>query len=97
MVDFIASAFIDVCGAFEQRPISIRKAAHLMDVDRRTIQRWFGQGLQKARFRGKVYTSRCALQAFGKIDTSIAVGSLSSRKKAAQDKADADALTALGV
>jgi hypothetical protein len=50
----------------KERPLSIKRAAAVLDVDRRTIERWFTLGLERIKLGGKVYTSRGALYRFSK-------------------------------
>lgn len=47
-------------------PLTVAKAAELMDVHRRTIEAWFAIGLERCKAGRRVYTTRQALQRFVK-------------------------------
>lgn len=53
----------------KERPLSIKRVAAVMDVDRRTIERWFTLGLERIKLGGKVYTSKAALYRFSRQET----------------------------
>jgi predicted site-specific integrase-resolvase len=78
----------------KERPISIKRAAKVLDVDRRTIERWFQQGLDRIKLGGRVYTSREALFRFASQESHP----VPSRKIITAQQRESDAyLAAMGV
>lgn len=78
----------------KERPLSIKRAAAVLDVDRRTIERWFQQGLDRIKLGGRVYTSREALFRFAAQESRP----VPSRKIISAQQRESDAyLSAMGV
>jgi hypothetical protein len=77
-----------------ERPLSVKRAAAVLDVDRRTIERWFNLGLERIKLGGRVYTSKEALFRFAEHDTQPAP----SNKIITAQQRESDAyLAAMGV
>ncbi len=52
-----------------ENPVSIKQVAEMFGVHRRTVEAWFGAGLERVKLGGRVYTTRAALQRFSVSDT----------------------------
>lgn len=79
----------------KERPLSVKRVAAVLDVERRTIERWFSQGLERIKLGGKVYTSREALYRFSKRGQQQPDPAL--KEQSAADKAAAEYLDRIGV
>lgn len=85
----------------EWPPLSVKKVARAFEVTNRTVERWFDRGLDAIEMGGKLFTTRAALQRYGRLRpnefNSAAVESLQSTAERTRGKAVADALDAMGV
>jgi len=56
-----------------------------MDVSTRTIERWFLEGLEKIKLGGKVYTTKAALQRFGRRSDAPSTGRVPTPQMSQED------------
>lgn len=52
----------------KEDPLTISAVALLFAVHRRTVEGWFRAGLERAKLRGRVYTTKQAIQRFAQFD-----------------------------
>jgi hypothetical protein len=64
-----------------EKLVPVKKLSQQLDVHRRTIERWFEQGLDSIRIGRKVFTTRAALDRFARQQ-----GSGPARKKRGRPK-----------
>lgn len=85
----------------EWPPLSVKKVARAFEVNTRTVERWFARGLDAIEMGGKLFTTRAALQRYGRLRphdfNNAAVESLQSKAERSRSEAVASALDAMGV
>ena len=68
--------------------LAVAEVAAWLNVHRRTVEGWFGAGLERVNIGGRVFTSRQAIQRFSDDSTRPTGSARSRRKNAPQDNAE---------